>query len=154
MIAVTDYNPRMGSDALDIAPTLAIPEAELVERFVRSSGPGGQNVNKLSTAVELRFDLVNSPSLPDPVRLRLLALRDRRITDEGVIVIEAQRFRTQDRNRQDARERLAEFIRRGLSVPKVRIATRPSRAAKARRLDAKRERGQIKRGRSQKHHPE
>jgi ribosome-associated protein len=145
-----DYNPRMGSTALEITPTLAIPDDELVERFVRASGAGGQNVNKVATAVELRFDVAGSPSLPDALRERLLAKRDRRLTDEGVLVIDAQRFRTQDRNRQDARERLAALIAAALVVPKKRIATKPSRAAKARRLDAKRERSQVKRGRSQK----
>ena len=140
----------MGSDAIEITPTLAIPETELVERFVRASGAGGQNVNKVSTAVELRFDLASSPSLPEPVRERLLAKRDRRITDEGVLVIDAQRFRTQDRNRQDARERLAAFIASAVVAPKKRIATKPSRASKARRLDAKRGRSEIKRGRSSK----
>ncbi|MET0654669.1 MAG: alternative ribosome rescue aminoacyl-tRNA hydrolase ArfB, partial [Pseudoxanthomonas sp.] len=113
----------MGNDALEITPNLAIPETELVERFVRASGAGGQNVNKVSTAVELRFDLAGSPSLPEPVRERLLAKRDRRITAEGVLVISAQRFRTQDRNREDARERLAAFIESGLHVPKPRVAT-------------------------------
>ena len=125
-----------------------IPEDELQERFVRASGPGGQNVNKVATAVELRFDVAGSPSLPEAVRGRLLARRDRRMTDEGVLVINAQRFRTQERNRQDARERLAAFIETGLHAPKPRIATRPSRAAKQRRLDAKRRSGTIKRGRS------
>ncbi len=144
--------PAMGSGPLQINPKLTIPDDELVERFVRASGAGGQNVNKVSTAVELRFDVAHSPSLPEPLRARLLARRDRRLTDDGVLVIDAQRFRTQDRNREDARERLAAFITAGLSVPKPRVATKPSRAAKARRLDAKRERGEIKRGRSSKGH--
>ena len=138
----------MPADDLVIHPGLAIPDAEIAERFVRASGAGGQNVNKVSSAVELRFDIAGSPSLPEPLRARLLARRDRRLTDDGVLVIEAQRFRTQERNREDARERLVAFVAAGLSVPKPRVATKPSRAAKARRMDAKRERGDIKRGRS------
>jgi ribosome-associated protein len=133
---------------LTISPTIIIDDAELVERFVRASGPGGQNVNKVATAVELRFDIKQSASLPEPVRERLLARRDRRITDEGVLVISAQRFRTQDRNREDARERLAGVIQAALHVPKKRIATKPSKGAKERRLTGKRERSDIKRTRA------
>jgi ribosome-associated protein len=142
----TSYNPRMLQ-----AGHIAIPDDELVERFVRSAGPGGQNVNKVATAVELRFDVANSPSLPEPVRERLLARRDRRVTNDGVLVLSAQRFRTQDRNRQDARERLAAFIEAGLHAPKPRVATRPTRASKQRPLDAKRERSTIKHGRKGGH---
>ena len=126
---------------------IRIAETELDERFVRASGPGGQNVNKVSTAVELRFDARQSPSLPETLRARLLAKSDRRITDAGVIVIQANRFRTQERNREDARTRLAELIRAASIVPKARIATKPTRASKDRRITEKKTRAVIKRGR-------
>ena len=132
---------------LQVGP-IAIDDDELIERFVRASGPGGQNVNKVSTTVELRFDVASSPSLPEAVRARLLARRDRRMTDAGVLVLNAQRFRTQERNREDARQRLAHFIETGLHAPKPRIATKPSRGAKERRLGEKRGRATIKQGRS------
>jgi ribosome-associated protein len=132
---------------LELTPRIRIPDDELVERFVRAAGPGGQNVNKVATAVELRFDVANSRVLPEPLRARLLARRDQRLTDDGVLVISASRFRTQERNRADARERLLAFLRAGLKVPKTRIPTRPTRASKERRLGTKRERAEVKRAR-------
>src|SRR5690349_403866 len=133
---------------LQISRTLALPDAELIERFLRADGPGGQHVNRTESAVELRFDVAGSPSLPEAVRARLLSRRDRRMTDEGVLVIQARRFREQARNRDDARERLAEIVRGALVTPKKRVATRPTRASKERRLAGKQQRSRVKQGRS------
>ncbi len=132
---------------LRITRRIQIPDSELAEHFVRASGPGGQNVNKVASAVELRFDARRSPSLPQAVRFRLENLAGRRTTREGVIVIRAERFRTQARNRADARTRLARLIRRAAIPPKVRIETRPTRASIERRLQAKARRARLKRTR-------
>jgi ribosome-associated protein len=130
--------------------TIDIPEWDLSEEFIRASGPGGQNVNKVSSAVELRFDVARSPSLPAAVRARLMRLAGRRLTKDGVLVIRAERFRTQEQNRQDARDRLAELVRQATIVPRPRIATRPTRAAKERRMEAKVRRSATKRRRRAK----
>lgn len=132
---------------IEITPQLAIDEREIGLQFIRASGPGGQNVNKVATAVQLRFDVAHSPSLPDDVRARLMRLAGNRLTREGELVIEAKRFRTQERNRQDAVDRLVELIRRATEKPKPRVATRPTLASKKRRLESKKQRGEIKRGR-------
>ena len=135
---------------LTISRTLSLPESELVERFLRADGPGGQHVNRTESAVELRFDVTNSPSLPEEIRARLLARRDRRLTAEGMLVIQGRRFRDQGRNRDDVRERLAELIRGVLVPPKKRLATKPTRASKERRLAGKQQRARVKQNRSRK----
>jgi ribosome-associated protein len=127
-----------------ITPSISIDERELDERFVRASGPGGQNVNKLSTAVQLRFDVRNSPSLPGDVRTRLERLAGSRLTQDGVLVIIAQRHRTQERNRADALDRLAELIRRAAVAPIPRRPTKPTRASRERRIESKKRRSSIK----------
>ena len=134
---------------VQVAPGVAIPEEELDERFVQSSGPGGQNVNKVATAVQLRFDAAASPSLAPEVRRRLLRLAGTRVTADGALVINARRFRTQEANRRDARARLAALVARALVEPRPRRATRPTRAARQRRLHDKARRGAVKRQRTQ-----
>ncbi len=129
---------------LTVTPTLEIDESEISETFVRASGPGGQNVNKVATAVQLRFDVQHSASLPEDVRERLLKLAANRISADGILTIDARRFRTQEQNRADARERLRELILRALEKPKTRRATKPSHAARARRLEAKRAHAKLK----------
>ncbi|HEY4981135.1 MAG TPA: alternative ribosome rescue aminoacyl-tRNA hydrolase ArfB [Pseudolabrys sp.] len=129
---------------LRVTDTISIDESELSESFVRSSGPGGQNVNKVSSAVQLRFDVRRSPSLSNDVALRLMRLAGKRLTKDGVIVIIAQRHRTQERNRADARERLFDLIREAAVKPVPRRATKPTKAAKRRRLESKKHRSGIK----------
>jgi ribosome-associated protein len=132
---------------LQITPTLAIDESELEERFVRSSGPGGQNVNKVSTAVELRFDAARSPALTDEIRARLRTLAGSRMTADGLLLIDAREHRTQGANREEARNRLAALIRQATIRPKRRRKTRPTAGSKERRIETKKIRSTTKRHR-------
>ena len=132
---------------IQVTSSIALDEDEIQESFVRASGPGGQNVNKVSSAVQLRFDLAKSPNLPADVKRRLAALGGSRVTREGVLILFADRFRSQERNRDDARERLVELIRTAAVRPKLRRPTRPTLASKERRLSGKALRSKVKTGR-------
>jgi ribosome-associated protein len=133
--------------AITVTPEIAIDEREIRFEFVRATGPGGQKVNKTSSAVQLRFDVLDSPSLPEEVRSRLVVLAGRRMSEEGILVIEAKRFRSQDRNRQDAVDRLCSLIRQAARKPRRRRSTRPSSAARDRRLQEKKRRSALKKQR-------
>lgn len=130
---------------IQVTPTIAINENELQEEFIRASGPGGQNVNKISSAVQLRFDVANSRSLPEEIRKRLIMLAGNRITEDGILIIDARQFRTQARNREDAIDRLVELIRNAAQRPKARRKTRPTLTSKIRRLESKRHTAESKR---------
>jgi ribosome-associated protein len=130
---------------IEVTPTIQIDEDEIQFDFVRSSGPGGQNVNKVSTSVQLRFNLLGSPSLGEEVKHRLIKLAGKRVTEEGVLIIEARQYRSQERNRQAALERLVRLIQQAAEPPKPRRKTQPTQASKLRRLESKRKRSEVKR---------
>ncbi len=132
---------------ITVTKTISLDESEISMHFVRSSGPGGQNVNKVATAVQLRFDVGNSPSLPGDVRTRLIRLAGRRLTQDGILIIEARQYRTQEQNREDALERLKELIRAAARKPKPRKKTKPTKASQERRIESKKQRGEIKKAR-------
>lgn len=133
-----------------VTPAIALSDSEIEISFIRAGGPGGQNVNKVSTAAQLRFDMRGSPSLREPVKLRLERIAGAKLTKDGVIIITANRFRTQEANRKDAIDRLVGMIREAAHQPKFRVATKPTKAAKRRRVESKVKRGSLKRTRSEK----
>jgi ribosome-associated protein len=135
---------------IEITPRIRLDESEIRESFIRASGPGGQNVNKVSSAVELRFDARNSPNLPEGVRERLMKLAGRRLTLSGEIVITAQSHRSQEMNRADALEKLCDLIRQATIVPKARRATKPTKASKIKRMEGKAKRGEVKKLRARR----
>lgn len=135
---------------LEITPELFLDERELTFEFIRASGPGGQNVNKVASAVQLRFDAARTASLPEAVRARLMKLAGRRMTGDGVLVIEAKKYRSQEQNRFDAIQRFSELVRKASEKPKPRRKTRPTKAAKEERLKSKKQRGEVKKMRRQK----
>jgi ribosome-associated protein len=137
-------DPVYTGGMIRVTGTIAIGEEEIYQQFSRASGPGGQNVNKVATAVQLRFDAAHSPSLPEDVRERLTRLAGKRMTKEGYLIIDARRFRTQEQNRRDAVARLVGLIRQAAQRPKIRKSTRPTLASKERRLESKHRRGKIK----------
>jgi ribosome-associated protein len=132
---------------ISVPPDISIPEREIILEFVRASGPGGQKVNKTATAVQLRFDVANSPSLPEEVRDRLMRIGGKRITDDGILILRARRYRTQEKNRQDAIARLGELVERASKRPTIRRRLRPSITSKRRRLEKKRRQSEKKRWR-------
>jgi len=139
--------PRNHGEMIPITPHLALADSEIQFKFIRASGPGGQNVNKVATAVQLRFDIAHSRSLPADVRARLITLAGKRVSGDHVLIIDARRFRTQERNRQDAIARLVVLIRKATEKPKLRRKTKPTQASKKRRLEAKLRRSDAKRRR-------